>query len=78
MAKIYQGTGAPDPVVSIINARGSFSYLHQARVVHGTWTKAGVTELFQFTLADGSPLTVAPGRTFLELPQYDAKLTFRS
>jgi Protein of unknown function (DUF3048). len=72
MDKIYQGTGAPDPVVDIINATGSFYYAHQGRYVTGTWTKGAVDELFQFTLDDGSPLTVAPGRTFLELPQHDA------
>lgn len=78
MDKIYAGGGAPDPVVEIIKRRGSFSYAHAGRYVTGTWTKGAVDELFQFTLADGSPLKVAPGRTFLELPQVDAKVRIKS
>jgi len=75
MDKIYAGTGAPDPVVHIINATGSFFYAHRGRYVTGTWIKGAVDEPFEFTLDDGTPLKVAPGRTFIELPQFDAKVT---
>jgi len=78
MAKIFAGGGAPDPVVGIIDAHGPFHYLHAGRVVTGTWRKGAVNELFTFTLADGSPLKVAPGRTFVELPQHDAKITIKA
>jgi hypothetical protein len=74
MDKIFVGRGAPDPVVSIVNGHGTFSYAHQGTCVKGTWTKGGTTDLFQFTLDDGSPLKLAPGRTFVELPQLDAKV----
>lgn len=74
MDKIFAGRGAPDPVVSIVNGRGTFSYAHQGTSVTGTWTKGATTDLFQFTLDDGSPLKIAPGRTFVELPQLDAKV----
>lgn len=76
MDKIYVGTGAPDPVVDIINATGTFVYAHQGSYVTGTWSKGAVDELFEFTLDDGTPLTVAPGRTFIELPQFDADVKF--
>ena len=78
MDKIFTGRGAPDPVVSIINGQGRFTYAHQGSYVKGTWTKAAVTEAFEFTLDDGTPLVMAPGRTFLELPQIDAKLKITS
>jgi hypothetical protein len=78
MDKIYAGGGAPDPVVEIINGHGRFTYAHAGRYVTGTWTKGAVDELFQFTLADGSPLRIAPGRTFLELPQVDAKVLIKA
>ncbi|MBA3021862.1 DUF3048 domain-containing protein [Propionicimonas sp.] len=78
MAKIYPGGGDPDPVVSIIDGRGKFYYAHQGKYVRGTWTKGAVDELFKFTLDDGSPLQMAPGRTFFELPQIDAKVKFGS
>lgn len=74
MDKIYAGGGAPDPVVDIIHGHGTFFYLHKGRYVKGTWTKAAITDLFVFTLEDGSPLRIAPGRTFVELPQIDAKV----
>jgi len=72
MDKIYAGGGAPDPVVDIVNGHGTFYYLHKGSYVKGTWTKAAITDLFQFTLVDGSPLKMAPGRTFMELPQINA------
>ena len=34
--------------------------------------------LFQFTLADGSPLKMAPGQTYIELPQYNAKMRIKA
>ena len=74
MDKIYAGGGAPDPVVDIINGHGTFYYLHGGSYVKGTWTKAAITDLFQFTLEDGTPLTIAPGRTFMELPQINARV----
>ncbi len=74
MDKIFTGSGGKDPVVGIVNGKGTFYYLNQGKCVTGTWTKGAVNELFQFTLDDGSPLKVAPGRTFFELPQIDAKV----
>lgn len=78
MDKIFHGGGAPDPVVSIINGTGTFYYAHKGSYVSGTWAKGAVNEPFQFTLADGSPLKIAPGRTFVELPQINAKVKFAS
>jgi hypothetical protein len=78
MDKIFHGGGAPDPVVSIINGTGTFYYANKGTYVTGTWTKGAVNEPFQFTLADGSPLKIAPGRTFVELPQINAKVKLSS
>lgn len=77
MGKIYSGTGGNDPVVELTNASGSFFYLHGGRYVTGTWTKGSVDALFSFTLADGSPLKVAPGKTWIELPQKDADVRIK-
>jgi hypothetical protein len=74
MDKIFVGGGEVDPVVNIINAAGTFYYANQGKYVKGTWTKAGVADLFQFALDDGTPLKIAPGRTFFELPQINAKV----
>lgn len=40
----------------------------------GTWKKGAVDERFSFTLADGSPLLMAPGRTWVEMPSPSADL----
>jgi hypothetical protein len=74
MDKIFAGTGAADPVVDITHSGGTFYYLHHGTHVRGSWTKGGLTSLFTFQLEDGSPLRIAPGRTFMELPQIDAKV----
>ena len=76
MDKIFHGGGEVDPVVNIINATGTFYYAHGGTYVKGHWSKGAVNELFNFTLDDGTPLKIAPGRTFIELPQVDAKVTF--
>lgn len=78
MDKIFRGGGAKDPVVDIVKGKGTFYYFNQGKVVKGTWTKAQPTDLFVFTLDDGTPLKMAPGRTFFELPQINAKVKISS
>jgi hypothetical protein len=69
------GYGHQEPIHDIINTKGTFYYAHGGKYVKGTWTKGGVAEVFQFTLDDGSPLKMAPGQTFVELPNSKAKIT---
>ena len=72
VAKLADGAGAPDPVHDIIDASGPFLYAHGGQFVTGTWAKASVDAPFTFTLEGGQPLAMAPGRTFVELPNLDA------
>jgi Protein of unknown function (DUF3048) C-terminal domain/Protein of unknown function (DUF3048) N-terminal domain len=67
-----------EPIHKIINAKGSFYYAHGGKYVTGTWTKGAVNEVFQFTCADGSPLKMAPGQTYIELPNFNAKVQFKN
>jgi len=76
MDKIWEGSGAADPVVDIIDAKGSFTYCHSGKRVTGTWKKGAINKRFSFTCKDGSALKVAPGRTFVELPSPSADLKF--
>jgi hypothetical protein len=46
--------------------------------VIGTWRKGKVQEPFELTLNDGSPLKMAPGQTFVELPNVGAKLRIKA
>jgi hypothetical protein len=73
-AKIFSGSGGVEPIHDIVDAGGTFSYFHGGRCMTGTWTKGGVNEPFQFTLTDGRPLKMAPGQTYVELPQVNAKV----
>jgi hypothetical protein len=72
--KIFRGSGHDEPLHDIIKARGKFYYFNHGRYVTGTWRKGKVQEPFEFTLKDGSPLKMAPGQTFVELPNVGAKL----
>ena len=35
--------------------------------ISGTWSRAGIDAMFGFTADDGTPLTLTPGTTFIEL-----------
>ncbi len=72
--KIYPGVGHAEPLQDIVDTSGTFHYFNRGRYVTGTWRKGKVFEPFQFTLADGSPFKMAPGQTFVELPDTLAKL----
>ena len=73
-AKLYAGKGHEEPVHDIIKASGTFVYAHGGKYVTGTWSKGAVETLFELVLDDGSPLQMAPGQTFVELPRLDAKV----
>jgi hypothetical protein len=77
-AKLYPGPGHEEPIHDIINSRGTFDYFHGGRYVTGTWTKGAVDQPFRFTLADGTALRMAPGQTYVELPQSNAQVVVRA
>jgi Protein of unknown function (DUF3048) C-terminal domain len=77
-SKIYHGSGGVEPIHHIVNSKGTFYYFHGGKYVTGNWTKGAVNELFVFTLADGSPLKMAPGQTYIELPQLNAKIRIKA
>jgi hypothetical protein len=76
--KIFRGRGHDEPLHDIINAKGKFYYFNRGRYVVGTWRKGKVQEPFEFTLEDGSALKIAPGQTFVELPNVGAKLRIKA
>ncbi len=70
-------SGHKEPLYSMISGSDRFIYFHKGKYVTGTWTKGKVNELFQFTLDDGTPLKMAPGRTWIELPNTNDKVTIK-
>jgi hypothetical protein len=75
--KIFRGRGGADPLHDIIKNEGPFYYFNRGRYVTGTWRKGTVAEPFAFTLPDGRPFKMAPGQTFVELPDIRAKVRIK-
>ena len=76
--KIFKGRGHDEPLHDIIEAEGTFYYFNRGRYVKGTWRKGKVQEPFQFTLPGGAPLKMAPGQTFVELPDTGVKIRIKA
>ena len=72
--KAHQHFAHHEPMHDIIDKSGQFLYFHQGKYVTGTWSKKGVAEPFSFALTNGQPLKMAPGQTYVELPDTKAKL----
>ncbi len=75
--KLHTGTGGREPIHDIIDSTGAFHYFNGGRYVTGTWSKGAVDEPFSFVLDGGSPLVMAPGQTYVELPNVNAKLVLK-
>ncbi len=67
-----------EPFHDVIDKSGTFYYAHGGAYVQGTWKKGAPGSLFEFTLDDGSPLKMASGHTFVELPNTNAKIVFKA
>ena len=72
--KIFKGSGHDEPLHDIINKKGTFHYFNRGKYVTGTWSKGKVDQPFTFTLPSGKPFKMAPGQTFVELPDDKAKI----
>lgn len=75
--KVTRGGHHPEPIHKIMNASGEFYYAHGGKYVKGIWSKGEPNEPFSFVLDDGSPLKVAPGQSFVELPNKNAPITIK-
>ena len=75
--KIFSGSGHDEPMHAIIDGSGTFYYFNGGRYVTGTWSKGDISDPFEFTLDSGEPLVMAPGQTYVELPDKDAKITIK-
>lgn len=70
-------SGHKEPIYSMIDGSDKFIYFHGGKYVTGIWRKGKVNELFEFTLDDGTPLKMAPGRVWIELPNTKDKVTIK-
>jgi hypothetical protein len=75
--RIGEGSGAPVPVLDLIDASGQFVALAGGRSVSGTWSKAGANEPFRLRTDDAGDLLLSPGNTWVELAAPSADITLR-
>ncbi len=77
VGKIGTASGAPVPILKLINGSGRFVALAGGHSVTGTWSKGAVTDQFDLRTDSGQPLLLAPGNTWVELPGATASVTTR-
>ncbi|RIQ18249.1 DUF3048 domain-containing protein [Jiangella rhizosphaerae] len=68
VGKIGTGSGAPVPILDLVDASGRFQAFAGGASVTGTWSKGDVNEPFQFRTDAGDELLLEPGNTWVELP----------
>ncbi len=73
--KLAAGDGAPVPVLQLIDASGRLTAFADGRSVSGRWSKAGINDPFVLTSRDGAPLVLAPGTTWVEMPEAAPTIT---
>ncbi len=66
--------GTPVPT-SVVLGTGKAQLLRRGKIITGTWAKAERLDVTQFTTADGRPLALQPGRTWVELVPDTASVT---
>jgi hypothetical protein len=77
VTKLAPGSGAPVPVLDVIDAGGPLVALAGGHSVRGTWSKGAVRDRFDLRTEDGQPLLLAPGNTWVELPAPHAGVEVR-
>ena len=66
--------GTPVPKAVVIGT-GKAQLLRDGKVITGTWSKPSRFDVTQFTTADGQPLALRPGQTWVELVPNTASVT---
>lgn len=77
VGKIGDGDGAPVPILDLVDASGPLVAVSGGYAVTGTWSKAGVNDPFELRTDSGTELRLAPGNTWVELPEPSAEVTTR-
>ena len=72
--KLRPGSGTAVPVPQLVDSAGDFVALSGGQAVRGVWTKGRVNEPFELRTDDGEELLLAPGTTWVELPEPTAKV----
>jgi hypothetical protein len=70
-------SGHKEPLYSMVDGADKFIYFNAGKYVTGTWTKGAATDPFVFTLDDGTPLKMATGSIWVDMPQHDSKVTIK-
>lgn len=73
---LKDSSGAPVPE-TILDGEGDLDYFVNGVHTTGTWSKEGLNEPFVFTDADGDPLLLTPGNTWVELLPNTGSLNYQ-
>lgn len=66
--------GTPVPT-SVVVGSGKAQLFRDGKVINGSWSKPSREDVTTFTAADGTPLLLHPGRTWVELVPTGASVT---
>ena len=65
-------------ILDVFDASGTLQLFTGDKVVDGRWTKGDVNDPFTFTTADGKPLLLTPGKTWIECALTSMPITITS
>ncbi|MDP9072211.1 MAG: DUF3048 domain-containing protein [Actinomycetota bacterium] len=74
---IYRDRSGAPVDEAVVVGTGEAIVLTQGKQVRARWAKASQTAPTRYTLPDGTPVRLAPGRTWVELPPDNASVTIR-
>jgi hypothetical protein len=59
---------APTPIPEgVLTGTGQAWFLSAGKIVHGTWSRTGLTTVATYQTGSGSPVQLTPGKTWIEL-----------
>ena len=65
-------------ILDVFDASGTLQLFTGDKVVAGRWTKGDVNDPFTFATADGKPLLLTPGKTWIECAPTSTPITITS
>jgi hypothetical protein len=71
--RLLDAAGNPSPVVTL-TGKGKAFVLRDGKMISGTWERSKLSDVTTFVGKDGSQITLAPGRTWVELLPTDVAI----
>jgi len=75
MAVPYDGGASSADAAGVLTGQGRLTVLTAGKVVEGTWVRPDKTRAARLVDSRGRPITLTPGRTWVELPDVGYAVT---